>query len=275
MASILVTGAEGGIGSELVSLLLANGDRVFASQLAPIEPHQPQGLLHRIRMDVGDDASVRDAFAQIDGILATAPLDAVLHCAAIAPLGAMELLPLAVFQNVFNINTTGALRVIHQAIPRLAGHGGRLILVTSLWGRVAGPMVGAYAASKHAVEALADSLRRETKSMDFHVIVVEPGVVKTTMLENQRAGARALAAGLNQSEAARYGSLYNRYAKLVEKGAKGAITARAAALQITKILRISNPRPRYRLGQDAKLVCALAKLLPDRALDRLFQALLC
>jgi NAD(P)-dependent dehydrogenase (short-subunit alcohol dehydrogenase family) len=274
LASILVTGAEGGIGTELVSLLIANGDRVFATQLSPVDVHRSAGLLYPIRMDVGDDASVRDGFAEVDKILAGSPLDAVLHCAAIAPLGAVEVLPLGVFKDIFNINTMGSLRVIQEAVPRLAGHGGRLVLVTSLWGRVAGPMIGAYAASKHAVEALADSLRRETKSRDFHVIVVEPGVVKTAMLDRQLGAARSLAAGQSRSDGAGYGDLYRRYASLVENGAKSALTARSAAIQIAKILRTRKPRLRYRLGPDAKLVCALAKLLPDWALDRLFQALL-
>jgi NAD(P)-dependent dehydrogenase (short-subunit alcohol dehydrogenase family) len=274
LASILVTGAEGGIGTELVSLLLENGDRVFAAQLSPVQNHPANDWLHPIHMDVGDDASVRDGFAEIDRLLAGSPLDAVVHCAAIAPLGPVEVLPLAMFKDVFNINTMGSLRVIHEAMPRLTGHGGMLILVTSLWGRVAGPMIGAYAASKHAVEALADSIRRETRSMDFHVVVVEPGVVRTGMLQGQLVAARTLAEGLSRSDSARYGGLYRRYAALVAKSSKTAITARSAALRIAKILRSPRPRARYRLGQDAKLVCALARLLPDWAMDHLFQVML-
>lgn len=274
MASILVTGAEGGIGSELVGLLLEAGNVVFAAQREPVTEHPAGGALQRVRMDVGDDGSVQDCFAEIDGLLAGGRLDAVIHCAAVAPLGAVEILPLEVFKDVFNINTMGSVRVIQQAMKRLTGHGGRLILVTSLWGRVAGPMVGAYAASKQAVEALADAVRRETGSLNFHLVVVEPGVVRTGMLERQLLGARALADGLGGSDGARYGALYRRYATLVENGARQAITARAAASRIAAILQSPKPRARYRVGRDAALVCALAKLLPDWAMDRFFQALM-
>src|ERR1700727_712950 len=97
MRSILITGAEGGIGGALVAAALAKGDRVFAAvrALNVAGVLEPGPKLHVLPMDVGISASVNSAFRAIDDVLAGAALDAVIHCAAISPLGVVELSPLA------------------------------------------------------------------------------------------------------------------------------------------------------------------------------------
>lgn len=271
MTNILVTGAARGIGNTLVRRLLARGETVLAVvRKASDRDKFPDGAnLHLIVMDVADSAAVQRGFAEVDRVLAGKPLHAVINSAAIAPPGAIELMPVADFEQILNTNALGSLRVMKAAIPRLRGHGGRLILVTSLWGQAAGAMLGAYCASKHAVEALADIARRETAGQNLHVIVAEPGVVKTDMYESNMPVTQALIEKMSPQEDGLYGALYRRYLQTVG-GARGtAITAERAAIEIERAIYARRPRTRYRFGLDSKLVCFLAWLLPDRAMDAL------
>lgn len=276
MSNLLITGTASGIGRELVVRALDRGDRVFATQrsaggLSDLEERQG---LHPIRMDVADTQSVESAYEQIDRLLAGATLDGVINCAAVAPMGALEVMPMEIFENTLNTNTFGSLRIMKGAIPRLRGHDGRLILVTSLWGRVSGPMLSAYAASKHAVEALADAARRETRGMGLRITVVEPGVIVTRMLNTQREESRKLADNVPPEHRERYGALYRKYAKLVENGAKQGLSVSECAAQIERVLHAAAPRPRYRIGRDSKAVCFMGWVLPDRALDGVFGMML-
>lgn len=269
MTTILITGAARGIGHELTERALARGDTVFAvvRKAADAARFSASPALHVLVMDVADTESVQQGFKQMDGRLAGSTLDAVINCAAIAPCGAVELTPVAEFERVLNTNTLGSLRILKEAIPRLRGHGGRLILLTSLWGRTSGALLGAYCASKHAIESLADTARRETGGMNLHIIVVEPGVVKTEMYTNQAPAVQTLVEQMSTPQRAHYGALYARYLALVGSTSGSAVTVSQAAAGIERALFARRPRLRYRVGIDSKIVCALAWLVPDRCMD--------
>ncbi len=272
MSRLLITGAASGIGKELVARALVRGDEVFATQRSArgLEEFENRLGFHAIRMDVADSESVAAGFAEIDRLLAGRTLDGVINCAAVAPLGALELMPIDMLAQTLNTNTVGTLRIMQASMPRLRGHDGRLILVTSLWGKVSGPMVSAYAASKHAIEALVDTARRETKGIGPSITVVEPGVIKTRMLSDQLEGARKLAADIPASHQSLYGELYRKYAGLVAKGSEQGITVSECAAQIEKVLHAAKPKARYQIGKDSKAVCLMARILPDRMLDGVF-----
>lgn len=276
MANLLVTGAGGGIGRALVDRALGRGDRVIAAARSErdLASFQPQAGLHVVRMDVSSSPSVEDAFRDADAWLASAPLHAVINCAAVCPLGAVEVQAPEVILDTLNTNAVGSARVLRAALPRLRGHDGRVALVTSLWGKVAGPMLSAYCASKFAIEALADATRREIRGQDVHVILVEPGVVRTGMVSGQVAAAKAATAGLSPDHASVYGRLYRGYADMIEKNSGGGVSAEQCAAGIEAAVFARRPKARYVVGADAKAVTSLARVLPDQALDRLFNALI-
>ena len=264
--TILVTGAGGGIGQVVAQRLLARGDQVIASarRLDQMVELAATGA-RTIAMDVGDDASVERAF---DELLA---VDAVVHCAAIAPLGTVEFTSTDAVARVFNVNTLGALRVLQSSLPLIRqAQSGRMLLLSSLWGQVSGPFVSAYAASKHAIEALADSARRETRTQGVHISVIEPGVVRTPMYFNQLAELDKAVEALGPEEQRLYGRLYAEHRKLVASAAKTAIDAGQCAAVIEKCLDARRPLPRYRAGTDAKAMVAMRRGLTDRGLDRVF-----
>jgi NAD(P)-dependent dehydrogenase (short-subunit alcohol dehydrogenase family) len=144
MPAVLITGAARGIGHELAVRALARGDTVFAvvRKEADRSRFAAKSNLHVVLMDVADTASVENGFAEVDRLLGSQPLDAIVHAAAIAKPNAIEIAPVEEFEETLNTNTLGSLRILKAAIPRLRGHNGRLVLVTSLWGRASGAMVG-------------------------------------------------------------------------------------------------------------------------------------
>lgn len=263
---ILVTGAAGGIGRAVAERLLARGDHVIACarNLDQIADLGAAGAT-TIAMDIASDESVREGFSSVSS------LDAVVHCAAQAPLGTVEFTSPAFVAEIFNVNALGALRIIQASTPILRqAPAGRIILVSSLWGRVSGPFVSAYAASKHAIEAIADSFRRETGNRRVLLSVVEPGVVLTKMFDQQLPDLDRQRAALGVAEAALYGTLYSDHRKLLAKAGSGATTAEECARRIEICLDARKPRPRYVVGKDAKAMVLMGRLLSDRALDRVF-----
>ncbi|WP_285021522.1 SDR family NAD(P)-dependent oxidoreductase [Novosphingobium sp. fls2-241-R2A-195] len=276
MRSILVTGAGSGIGQALVERCLSQGDRVIAAVRsdADLAALGAGPNLHGVRIDVSDTASVEAGFADADRWLAGQPLDVVVNCAAVCPLGAVEVQSEQVVLDTLNVNTVGSVRMLRAALPRLRGHGGRIALVTSLWGKVSGPMLSAYCASKFAIEAVVDAARRETAGQDARIILIEPGVVRTRMVEGQVAEAERATQALTGEDARLYQDLYRKYHAMIHKNGGGGVSAEECARQIDAAVSAANPRTRYKVGADAKAVTALARLFPDRALDRAFAMLL-
>ena len=207
----------------------------------------------------------------LDDHIGDSPLDAVVHCAARAPLGTVEFTLPDDYAQLYNINTLGALRVAQASFARMRQGGDkRLILLSSLWGRLSGPLVSNYAASKHALEAIVDSLRRETAASGIRISVVEPGVIKTKMFTNQTAEVLGKIEQLGPAEREHYLPLYQSYLKLFEKSGKTAITAEQCVDRVIEVLDARKPRPRYLVGADAKILVRLADWMSDAALDRLF-----
>jgi NAD(P)-dependent dehydrogenase (short-subunit alcohol dehydrogenase family) len=228
--------------------------------------------LHVIEMDIANSTSVEQAFAEVDRILADRKLDAVVNAAGIAAPGAIELTPTAEFEATLNTNALGSLRVMKASIPRLRGHGGRVVMITSLWGQASGAMLTAYCMSKHAIESLADCARRETNGMGMHVIVVEPGVVQTDMYLGQGPKVQSLIDEMSPEQHALYHPLYTRYLNISGgpsgKGLPGAgITAEQCAIDIERAIFDPQPQTRYQSGDDAKGMVALVKEKSDVELD--------
>lgn len=276
MPSMFITGAGGGIGGALAVRAVARGDRVIAGVFSEGEAASltPASNLHIVRIDVSDSASVEAAFIEIDRWLGADQLDAVVNCAAICPLGAIEVLAPEVLLETLNTNAVGSARILRAALPRLRGHGGKIALVTSLWGKVAGPMLSAYCASKFAIEAIVDAARRETHGQDVSILLIEPGVVRTALVVRQVADAKAAATALPVGQTAQYADLYRKYAAMVDRNSGGGVSPDECARQIERALAAKRPRTRYKVGTDSKAVTMLARLLPDRALDAMFRSLL-
>ncbi|MBY0422899.1 MAG: SDR family oxidoreductase, partial [Parvularculaceae bacterium] len=188
---ILVTGASSGIGEATAILLAQRGFRVFAGarrieRLKPLEGLQG-GRITAVAIDVTDTASVERAIRSIND--AAGPLFGLVNNAGVSVTGPAEFITEAEWRRQFETNVFGLMTVTRAVIGQMrTQRSGRIVNIGSVAGRIAAPFMSAYAASKHAVEGLSDSLRRELKPFGIRVVVVRPGFIRTEFGEQEQEG---------------------------------------------------------------------------------------
>jgi NADP-dependent 3-hydroxy acid dehydrogenase YdfG len=189
MSSVLVTGASKGIGRATAAELARRSHRVIATARDP-RILDDLDVDRRLRLDVTDQASVEAALAQAGDI------DVLISNAGTIFAAAVEASPINEIERLYQQNTSGAIRVTQSVLPQMRQrHGGRLIFVSSVSGRVVFPGQAAYAATKWALEAFAETLAIELKDFGIGVTLAEPGPVSSGALDNMKAytlGARTL-----------------------------------------------------------------------------------
>src|SRR5919106_2327156 len=264
--TVLVTGASSGIGEATAFHLRELGfDPVAAVRKEQDAERLAGSGLRTVRMDVTDVDSIATARAELgDG-----PLAGLVNNAGIAVAAPLEFLSLHQLRHQLEVNLVGQLAVTQRFLPALRAGRGRIVNVSSIGGRVALPLVGAYHASKFALEAISDTLRRELLSQGVDVIVIEPGGVKTPIWRKGDELATELAAELPPEGWRLYGDLIAAIRKQTTKIAtETGIEPRVVAEAIGHALTAKRPRARYLVGRDAKLRAPAAAVLPDRVMDR-------
>lgn len=185
MAVVLVTGCSTGFGLLTACELARRGDVVFASmrdlsKRAALDEASSGGV-EVVALDVTDDASVTSAVAEVVG--RTGRLDVLVNNAGIGAGGAVEETPIADLEALLATNVVGSVRVMRAVLPVMrAQRSGHVVNVTSVAAFVAPPFMGAYAATKHALDALGESLAVEVAPFGIHVTNVAPAAYETAML---------------------------------------------------------------------------------------------
>jgi NAD(P)-dependent dehydrogenase (short-subunit alcohol dehydrogenase family) len=264
---VLVTGASSGIGEATALHLKELGfDSVAAVRKDEDAERLATSGLRTVKLDVTDVDSISAARAELgDG-----PLGGLVNNAGIAVAAPLEFLPLDQLRNQLEVNLVGQVAVTQAFLPALRAAGGRIVNVTSIGGRIALPLVGAYNASKFGLEAVSDTLRRELHSQGVDVIVIEPGGVKTPIWKKGDELAVELVAAMPPEAGRLYGPLIEALRRETARIAEQTgIEPREVAEAIGRALTAKRPRARYLVGRDAKLRGPTAKLLPDRLMDRL------
>jgi len=164
------------------------------------------------------------------------------------------------------------LAVTQACMPALGRAKGRIVNVSSISGRVALSLYGPYAASKFALEALSDSLRREQQ--DVGVILVEPGSIATPIWDRSLAAADALYAAMPPLAHERYDTLVSRIREIAVQQGKEGDPPEAVARIVATALATKRPRTRYVVGRNARITAALSRALPGRAMDRVLSRLI-
>ena len=200
----MITGASTGIGRACALDLDGRGFRVFAgvrkdedgerlrSERPSIEP---------LRIDVTDAGQIAAARDRVSEEVGTAGLAGLVNNAGIAVPGPLEHLPIDEFRRQMEVNLVGQVAVTQAFLPLLRTARGRVVNIGSIGGRVALPMLGPYAASKHAMEGISDSLRRELRPWGMQVSIVRPGPIATDIWESGNATADELLARMPEAEA--------------------------------------------------------------------------
>jgi NAD(P)-dependent dehydrogenase (short-subunit alcohol dehydrogenase family) len=264
MRTALVTGASSGIGAACALRLAASGWRVFAGVR---ETGAAPARTEEVLLDVANAEEIARAAERIG------ELDALVNNAGIAIAMPLEFIPLDELRRQLDVNVIGQVAVTQAFLPQLRRSRGRIVFVGSIAGRSALPFLGAYAASKHALEAIADTLRVELKPFGVDVSIVEPGTIKTPIWVKSAELADALADGASPQLRVLYGDRIAAFGRVArERGAKGA-SADAVARAVEEALTRDRPTTRKLIGRDAKLRAGVERL-PDRLRDSVYERLL-
>lgn len=266
----VVTGASSGIGQATARLLAARGFAVLAGVRRDEDREQAAAAgLEPVILDITDPVQVTAIAERVAGDPDGRPLGVLVNNAGIAVNAPVETIPMAEWRRQFDVNFFGHVAITQALLPALLRARGRIVNVSSIGGRVAGPGFGAYAGSKFALEAMSDALRREIARLGVAVIVVEPGTIATAIWGKGLATADRLAAGMSAAQQARYGDLIAAVRRQAQALERNGIAPEAAAAVIVGAIEAGKPRARYLIGRDAKIMAAVTKRLPDRAVDRL------
>ncbi|WP_033293093.1 SDR family oxidoreductase [Amycolatopsis jejuensis] len=268
---VVVTGASTGLGAASARELARRGFHV----LAGVRRDQDADAIRApgvepVILDVTKPEHIADLAARI----AEWPgaLRALVNNAAISVTAPFETLPLDEWRRTFEVNLFGQIAVTQALLPALLRHSGRVVNISSIGGKVALATCGPYSGTKFALEAVSDALRREVAPLGMHVVVVEPGAVRTAIGGRAIAETDRLAAAMSPEQQERYGPLLQATNANTAANMANGRSADQAAQVIAKAVTAGKPRTRYTIGWDAALFTRLARLLPDRLLDRITAA---
>lgn len=268
--SILITGCSSGIGLESALTLHQRGYQVFAGvrKTADLERLKSLGLENALIIDVDDDSSIIDAVNSVTEKTG-GTLDAVFNNAGFVLAGAVEDLSREALEAQFSTNVYGPIQLIRHILPimRRQGHG-RIIQNSSILGQLAMPFRGAYNASKFALEGFTDTLRQELRDTPIHVILIEPGPIKTALRENAKQAFQQhidTEHSIHQSKYQRMRDYFNRN----EKTSGFTADPELVVKKLLHALQSKRPRTRYKVGFITQILALLKAVLPDRTFDSL------
>lgn len=259
----LVTGASSGIGYETALALAKTGMTVYAAarRLDKLQPLVKAGI-RPVEIDVTDEASMQHVVQAI-----TAQhnrIDVLVNNAGYGSYGALEDVPLAEAKRQFEVNLFGLARLIQLCLPHMRkNRSGRIINVSSIGGRFGEPHGAWYHATKFAVEGLSDSLRMELRQFGIDVVVIQPGAIQTEWMGIAQQGL------LDMSGKSAYGPLATKHAAMLETAKKQGSAATVVARAVVAAATARKPRTRYAIGNGAKPLLFLRRLLSDRQFDSL------
>jgi NAD(P)-dependent dehydrogenase (short-subunit alcohol dehydrogenase family) len=185
----------------------------------------------------------------------------------------LEFLPLAELRRQLEVNLVGQVAVTQAFLPHLRTARGRIVNVGSIAGHSALPFLGAYAASKHALEAVTDALRVELQPFGIEVVIVEPGTIATPMWRKGAEGFQELATGMPDDLERLYGERMQAFRRAATAAAQRGEPADNVAEVVERALNAKRPKTRYLVGRDARRRARVERL-PDRLRDRVYERVL-
>jgi len=273
--TVLITGASTGIGYAAARHLAAQGWTVFAGVRSDSDgmdlKEGSSGDLRPIKLDVTKPDQVDAAVAVIAAALRNKRLTGLVNNAGIAKMGPLGIQPLKDFEAHFAVNVFGMLRVTQACLPLLGsdpareGAPGRIVTITSVGGRIASPFLGAYTATKHANEAMTDTLRRELAIYGIDAIAIGPGSVRTPIWEKaEKDNADGPYAPSD------WGPSLKTFEQAMFEGGRTGLPPEKIAAVIETALSAHRPKARYAPVPDKLTNFTIPTRLPKRWLDRIF-----
>jgi NAD(P)-dependent dehydrogenase (short-subunit alcohol dehydrogenase family) len=253
-AVALVTGASSGIGRACAEELARTGLLVFGtSRRRRVRTNE---LFQMLTLDVRDDASVARCIQRV--LSRAGRIDLLVNNAGVATIGALEETRLDEFRNVMDTNLFGTVRMMRAVLPIMRRQRqGRIVNMGSIMASLPMPYSSAYCASKHAMRGLSESVDHEVRGLGIRVITIEPGFVRTDIVQRS-----PVAASIGPYAAAR--AVPVRYFhEQIEQGADPALVARV----VVEAATAAHPDIRYLPDTFARLVHFVRAVLPSSCFD--------
>ena len=272
MQSVVITGASTGIGWAAAKLLLDRGFRVFGSVRKPADADRLKGEFGAnftpLLFDVTDEAAVRAAAREVRTALAGETLTGLVNNAGIAVAGPLLEVSADKFRQQMEVNVIGpiiatqAFGPLLGADPTLKGPKGRIVMISSVAGRNGNPLSSAYSASKHAIEGLSESLRRELMLFGIDVVIVAPGAVKTPIW------GKSEEVDMSGYQNSPYLPVLEKIRGITRHLSEIGLPPEKIAELIVEALTTAKPKVRYQITPDPMRHLILS-MLPKRTADRL------
>ena len=262
--NILITGATSGIGLDAAKAFASKGHRVFAAgrnlsaltEVVEIEP---------IALDVTSRESIEAAFAHVMERTGGHGVDVLVNNAGYATAGPVVEMDESSLRAQFETNVFGLVAVTKRFVAPMMERGkGRIVNVGSVSGRIPAPMLGAYHATKYALEALNDAMRMELAAFGVDVALVEPGTIKTSFARRTVSEAAAVRAA---SAMSRYAPVYANIDSLEDRFARVAAPTKHTTRALLHAALARRPCTRYVAPWRFWAIIALFALVPTRVLD--------
>ena len=270
---VVITGASTGIGLATARVLVAHGCHVFGSVRRSDDADRLRAELGEqctpLLFDVTDAAAIQAAVPAVDERLGGTTLFGLVNNAGIAVGGPLIHQPLDEVRRHLEVNTLGALAAVQAFAPLLGtdrariGKPGRIINVSSVAGRISAPFLGAYAASKRALEGMSHSLRRELLLYGIDVIIINPGSVATPIWD------KAETNDPSRYAATDYGPILRRFLDAALRSGRGGLPPEAVGEVVWTALTAPHPRTFYPVVRRRLLSWTIPLALPARLIDRL------
>ena len=266
--TVLITGAGRGIGLATARRLADDGWDVVAGVRSEADADRVSSEIgaRTVQLDITEQAHI-DALADAVG-----EVDALVNNAGVVVAGPVEGVPLERLRWQLEVNVVGQVAVTQALLPALRRRQGRIVFVSSVSGRVATPMTGAYNASKFALEGLADALRMEVAPWGVRVSLVEPAQTATDMWGEADDRLEADLEPLTDEQRRLYADHIAGARKVVKVSQRMAVPAEDVAGAIQRALTDSRPRARYVVGLGPKVQAGLAAITPTPVLDAALRA---
>jgi NAD(P)-dependent dehydrogenase (short-subunit alcohol dehydrogenase family) len=269
MPNALITGTSTGIGEACVARLAERGWTVFAGVRRAEDGDRVKathsGDVRPVILDVSKRDDTHRVIAEITADVGDKGLQALVNNAGVGVGGPVEYVTEADWRWVFDVNLFAVVALTQAAIPLLRTGRGRIVHVGSIGGRISSPGLAPYSASKHALEALAESQRHEfaRSGTPIRVALIEPGEVKTAIWDKADASTEDVERALDDTGRRRYQWLIDQARGFIDEGREKGVPPDKVADAVEHALTAPKPKARYLVGPDAKLSGHVVTRLPD------------
>ena len=273
--SVLITGASSGIGQAAAHLFAESNWRVWAGVRNKDDYFRLQQVIgiEPLMLDVRSEEQVALAVEQISQSHEACDLDVLVANAGIVKAGPIEFASIEDWREQFETNVYGVVRLLRASMPLMRrASDPRIIIIGSINSRIGMPLLGPYAASKHALSGLADSFRRELGSDGPKVSVIEPGAVDTPLWGKASEMAASMAASMSLEGMGRYGDAIAEQQRKLDRHKNQVCSPEVVAKKIILCAASSKPPAHLLVGKDARLAWAMQSLLPSRLFDWIIKA---